>query len=105
MLQATPRQEDAQQRVHELLAELVAVIGPASDGSVDFEPGEAPCGAPTLWEWVLACCWVDDDRKEFVTVVPAAGMLTHHAVGLLRAALALGDYDPAAGWDPQRGAG
>jgi hypothetical protein len=93
----TPRQEAAQQRVHELLAELVEIIGPNSDGLVDYEPGEEPSGAPTLWEWCVVCCWVDDDRKDFITVVPAAGMLNHHTVGLLRAALAYGDYDAVGG--------
>jgi hypothetical protein len=87
----TPRQEDAQRRIHELLAELTEVVGPAGDGLAG--PDERPCGKPTLWEWVTVCCWVDDDRQDWVTVVPAAGMLTHHAVGLLRAGLAYGDYE------------
>lgn len=94
MMQLTPRQENAQQRIHELLTELVEVIGPAGDGLAEYEPGDEPSGKPTLWEWVVVGCWVDDDRKDFVTVVPAAGMLSHHAVGLLRAALevdAIGD--------------
>lgn len=97
MTDLTPRQEAAQQRIHELLAELVEIIGPNNDGQADYEPGEAPSGKPTLWEFVVTCCWVDDDRKDFVTVLPAAGMLTHHAVGLLRAALAFGDYDAVGG--------
>jgi hypothetical protein len=95
----TPRQEDAQQRIHELLADLVEIIGPRGDGQAEFEPGDEPSGKPTLWEYVVVGCWVDDDRNEFVTVVPAAGMLTHHAVGLLRAALALGGYDVCGGAD------
>jgi hypothetical protein len=92
-MQATPRQEGAQQRIHELLAELGEIIGPSGDGQAEYEPGDEPSGNPTLWEYVVVCCWVDDDRKDFVTMVPAAGMLDHHAVGLLRAALALGHYD------------
>jgi hypothetical protein len=93
----TPRQEDAQQRIHELLAELVEIIGPSSDDQVEYEPGDEPSGKPTLWEYVAVCCWVDDDRQDWVTVVPAAGMLNHHAVGLLRAGLAHGDYDAVTG--------
>ena len=91
----TPRQEGAQGRIHELLAELCEVIGPHGDGQADYEPGDAPVGTPTLWEWCVVACWVDDDRADFVTVTPAAGMLTHHTLGLLRAALAYGDYDVA----------
>jgi hypothetical protein len=97
MAELTPRQEDAQRRVHELLAELGEIIGPRADGQAVYEPGDEPSGKPTLWEYVVVCCWVDDDRKDFVTVVPAAGMLNHHAVGLLRAALAFGDHYDAAG--------
>jgi hypothetical protein len=89
----TSRQEEAQQRIHELLAELGEIIGPSSDGQAEFEPGDEPSGKPILWEWCVVGCWVDDDRKDFVTVVPAAGMLNHHAVGLLRAGLAYGDYE------------
>jgi hypothetical protein len=91
----TPRQRDAQRRIHELLAELVDIIGPSGDGQADYEPGDEPTGNPTLWEYVVVCCWVDDNTKDFVTAIPAAGMLTHHATGLLQAALAL-DTDPIA---------
>lgn len=94
-LAPTPRQEAAQQRIHELLAELVEIIGPNGDGQADYEPGDGPTGTPTLWEYALVCCWIDDDRKDYVTVIPAAGMLNHHTVGLLRAGLAYGDYEPA----------
>ena len=89
----TPRQEHAQQRIHELLAELVEIIGPNSDGQADHEPGDEPTGKPTLWEYIVVCCWVDDDRQDWVTVIPAAGMLTHHTIGLLRAGLNHGEYD------------
>jgi hypothetical protein len=99
MARFTPRQEMAQQRVHELLTELGEVFGPTDDGQAVYEPGDGPTGNPTLWEYVVVCCWVDDDGKDFVTVVPAAGMLTHHAVGLLRAALTIGDYGAAGGPD------
>lgn len=92
----TPRQEHAQWRIHELLAELAEIIGPHNDGQIDYEPDDAPTGTPTLWEYVVAACWIDDDRKDFITVIPAAGMLNHHTVGLLRAALAYGDYEPTA---------
>lgn len=91
----TPRQEDAQRRIHELLAELVEIIGPNDDGHAEYEPGDEPSGTPTMWEYAVVCCWVDDDGKDYVTVVPAAGMLNHHTVGLLRAALAYGDVDAA----------
>ena len=94
-LAPTLRQEAAQQRIHELLAELVDIIGPAGDGVAEYEPGEEPTGTPTLWEYALVCCWIDDDRKDFVTVAPTAGMLNHHTTGLLRAGLAYGDYEPA----------
>lgn len=90
----TPRQEDAQRRIHELLAELTEIIGPNGDGLAEYEPGEGPSGKPTLWEYAIACCWVDDDRKSFITVVPYAGMLTHHTVGLLnQAALEYGGLE------------
>lgn len=92
----TPRQEAAQQRVHELLAELVEIIGPNGDGQADWEPGCEPTGKPTLWEFVVAC-WIDDARKDYITVLPAAGMLNHHTVGLIRAGLAYSDYYEAAG--------
>jgi hypothetical protein len=91
----TLRQEAAQQRIHELLAELVDVIGPHADGEIDYAPGEAPAGTPTLWEYVVVCCWVDDDHEDWVTVLPAAGMLTHHAADLLSAGLTYGNYEPA----------
>jgi hypothetical protein len=91
----TPRQRDAQQRIHELLAELAELIGPHNDGQTDYDPGDGPAGTPTLWEYVVACCWLDDDQQDWVTVVPAAGMLTHHTAGLLRAALTHAQYDPA----------
>ena len=80
----------AQQRLHKVLAELRDVIGP---GPAD-PAGDGPSGKPTLWEYVVVCCWLDDDRQDWVTLVPAAGMLTHHVSGLLRAGLAYGDYDP-----------
>ena len=89
----TPRQEHAQQRIHDLLAELTEIVGPNGDGQADYEPGDVPAGKPLLWEWVVCCCWVDDDRQDWVTVIPAAGMLTHHVGGLLRAGLAHGTYD------------
>jgi hypothetical protein len=89
----TPRQEEAQARVHKLLAGLVDVVGPLADGQTDFAPGEGPVGSLTLWEFAVVGCWVDDDGKEFVSVLPAAGMLNHHTVGLLHAALAYGAYE------------
>ena len=87
----TPRHAHAQRRIHELLAELADIIGPGGDDLTD--PEDRPSGRPTLWEWVTVCCWVDDDRQDWMTVIPAAGMLTHHVVGLLRAGLAHGTYD------------
>lgn len=92
----TSRQEDAQRRIHELLAELADIVGPNLDG-IGYEPGDGPSGNPTLWEYVVVGCWVDDDRQDWVTVVPAAGMLTHHVLGLLRAGLAHGNYDAIGG--------
>lgn len=96
-MELTPRQEHAQQRLHELLAELVDIIGPHNDGQADYEPGDEPAGTPTLWDYVVVACWVDDDRKDFVTVVPGPGMLNHHVVGLLHAGLTYGNYEPAGG--------
>jgi hypothetical protein len=92
----TQRQEAAQQRIHELLAELVEIVGPDSDGQAGYEPGEGPSGNPTLWEWVTVCCWVDDAQQDWVTIVPASGMLSHHISGLLRdAERQHGNYDQA----------
>ena len=90
----TARQEHAQQRIHELLAELAEIIGPSCDGQAGYEPADAPARKATLWEYVVVCCWVDDDRQDWVTVIPAAGMLTHHTVGLLRAGLVHADFEP-----------
>lgn len=90
----TPRQEDAQRRIHALLTELAEIIGPDDDGQADWEPGEAPQGTLTLWEWGICCYWVDGASRDFYTVLPASEMPQHHTVGLLRAALA---YYEAAG--------
>lgn len=89
----TPRQVDAQQRVHELLTELVEIIGPSDDGQAEYERGEEPSGKPTLWEHVTVCHWVDEDRNDFYTVLPGAAMPMHHTVGLLHAGLTYGNYD------------
>jgi hypothetical protein len=101
-MRPTPGQEDAQGRIHELLAELADLIGPNADGQADYDPGTGPVGKPTLWEHVVVCCWVDDDRQDWVTVIPAAGMLNHHTVGLLRAGLAYGDRYDAVGDEGSR---
>lgn len=85
----TPRQENAQRRVAELLAELTDIIGPADDGQADRPEGV------TLWDWTVVACWIDKDRQDFYTVLPAEGMLTHHVAGLLRAGLAYAALDPA----------
>jgi hypothetical protein len=82
----TPRQDDAQRRIHELLAELAEIIGPNGDAGPD-DLGDGPSGKPALWDWALVCCWLDDDRQDWRTVIPAPGMLTHHVTGLLQAGL------------------
>lgn len=87
----TPGQEAAQQRIHELLAELTEVIGPNYDGEGGYEPGEEPTGASVLSEYVVAAIWVDGDDDDFVTVLSSAGMKNHHTIGLLRVALADAD--------------
>ena len=89
----TSRQSEAQARIHELLVELANIVGPDADVGPDVEPGERPTGTPTLWEYAVVCCWVDDARQDWVTVVPASGMLTHHIGGLLRAGLSQCEYE------------
>lgn len=96
MVGPTPRQGDAQARLFELLEELADIIGPAAGGG-EFGPGDGPTGAPTLWEFVVVACWVDDDRQDWLTVTPAAGMLTHHVGGLLQAGLVEAEYVPVGG--------
>ena len=84
----TPRQQNAQNAIHELLSDLAPVIGPDDDGLAEWEPGERPEGA-TLWEHITVTCWVDPETKcSYYRVLPSAGMLNHHMAGLLRAGLA-----------------
>lgn len=80
----SPRQEAAQQRIAELLAELAHIIGP---DDTDDPDDVAVAGKPTLWDFVVVASWVDDERQDWLTVTPAAGMLTHHTAGLLHAGL------------------
>lgn len=89
-MRTTPR-EEAQQRIHELVAELAEIVGPNEDGQAEWEPGEEPSGTLTLWDWVVVGCWVDDNRKSWLSVTPAAGMIHHHTIGLLHDALAYGE--------------
>lgn len=80
----TDDQKFAQLRIHELLAELVDIIGPRGEGAADYDPGDEPAGDLTLAEYVVVCCWVDEKGEDFPIAVPgAAGMLPHHVGGLL----------------------
>jgi hypothetical protein len=85
---ATSRQEAAQHRLGELLAELTDILGPAQDGEADFDALDGPRGQLLLAEWVLVGCWVDDVGEAFTAITPSTGMLSHHGVGLMQMAIA-----------------
>lgn len=83
----TPAQIQARDRIHDLLAELADLIGPAFDGEGDMEPGEEPTGAVFLSEWVLVSSWVDQEGEGFMTRITSANLPGHHQVGLLHEGL------------------
>jgi hypothetical protein len=83
----TPAQVVARDRVHDLLAELVDLVGPAFDGAGDIEPGEGPVGQVFLSEWALVASWVDEDGDGFITRITSANLPAHHLTGLLHEGL------------------
>lgn len=82
MPEPAPAQKAAQERIHALLTELAEIVGPNGWDLADSD--DRPTGKPTLWEWVTVCNWVDDEQQDWVTIIPASGMLTSHITGLLR---------------------
>jgi len=85
----TPEQEQAQNRIHDLLAGLVDLIGPNLGGQADAEvdPEDMPQGAVFLGEWVAVLHWVDETGQSFTTRIESANLLAHHRVGLLHEGL------------------
>lgn len=78
----------AAQRVHDLLAELVAIVGPqATCGEPDCEcSGVVTSEEPNfvLSEWVLCMVWTDlSDGDSYNTKLNTANMLRTHQRGLL----------------------
>lgn len=84
-MKPTERQEWAQNRIHDLLAELAELIGPAGDGQAeeDLDPDEMPQGAVLLPEWVTVMSWVDETGAGFTTRTMSPGLASHHLSGLL----------------------
>lgn len=81
----TPAQKEAQNRVHDLLAELAEVIGPDFDGEHGLD--EPPYGSTFLSEWILVLAWVDEAGSGFTTRIGSPNLLHHHQVGLLHEGL------------------
>lgn len=90
-MKPTPDQERAQNRIHDLLAELVDLIGPRLDGDPEGEAidnlADLPQGAVFLSEWALVAAWVDEEGHTFTTRWGAPNMPLHHLVGLLHEGL------------------
>lgn len=85
----TPEQVAAQNRIHDLLAELADQVGPRFGGEADDEldPDQQPQGAVFLGEWVAVVSWVDESGQSFTTRIESANLLQHHRVGLLHEGL------------------
>ncbi|HEX2578668.1 MAG TPA: hypothetical protein VHK88_20155 [Aquihabitans sp.] len=81
----TPDQLVAQARIHDLLAELVDLIGPRFGGLAedDLDPDEMPVGQVFLSEWVTVLAWVDEDGDGFTTRIGSPNLARHHRTGLL----------------------
>jgi hypothetical protein len=88
-MKPTVEQEKAQNRIHDLLAELADLIGPRCDGQADedLDPDELPRGAVFLTEWVTVLAWVDEAGTPFTTRIGSPNLLPHHRIGLLHDAL------------------
>lgn len=84
--QLSPVQIAAQERIHNLLAELAEAIGPTS--WCDEENG-APEGANVLLsEWVIVAQWMDaGDGAGYTTRIGSHRLQTAHRVGLLHEGL------------------
>lgn len=90
-MKPTVEQEKAQNRIHDLLSELVDLIGPRLDGDPDNEAidslADLPQGAVFLNEWALVAAWMDEDGHTFTTRWGSVRMPFHHLVGLLHEGL------------------
>lgn len=86
-MKPTPEQERAQNRVHDLLAELVDVIGPRFDGQAELDVDDMPQGSVFLGEWVFVGSWIDETGAGFTTRIESPNLLPHHRVGLLHEGL------------------
>lgn len=77
----TPEQETARDRVHTLLAELAAEIGPEMDD-------DRTIVQPMLDQWVLVASWVDVATDEgYTTRIASRNLRSHTRTGLLHQAL------------------
>jgi hypothetical protein len=86
----TKRQQQAQERIHALLAELSELVGPNADGQAALEfddPDDMPQGSVVLTEWVVVASWMDETGEHFVTRFPSHNLPPHHVSGLLHEGL------------------
>lgn len=86
-MKPTPEQQAAQNRIHDLLAELADLIGPKFDDESGLDPDELPEGSVFLGEWVAVLSWIDETGDSFTTRITSANLLQHHRVGLLHEGL------------------
>lgn len=76
-------QQDAAERIADLLRELADLVGPTADPLDD----DAPVGAVLLNEWTLVASWVDSEGSNFVSLASPPAMPEYHRVGLLSTAM------------------
>ena len=84
----SPEQKAAQTRIHDLLGELVDLVGPAAWHDDPDEPGP-PAGANVLLsEWVIVANWIDIEQGDgYLTRFGSAKLQSAHRVGLLHEGL------------------
>lgn len=83
----TPSQTEAQNRIHDLLAELATLIGPDQDGQAEDRGSPVPDGSVFLNEWAIVAAWMDENGGTFTTRFGSASLPLHHLVGLLHEGL------------------
>lgn len=78
----------ALERVHDLLAELADLIGPAYGATLDeIDVDDLPTGSVFLGEWAAVLSWVDETGEAFLTRISSVNLLGHHRDGLFHQGL------------------